>query len=95
MPGPRGNGVAARPTVLLYTRDGCHLCDVARDELLALRGELPAFELQEVDIESDEALHAAYLERIPVIEVDGEFVSDLWLDPKALKRALLDSRRIP
>jgi hypothetical protein len=83
-----------RPTVLLYTRDGCHLCDAARAELLAQRGDLPPFELREVDIEGDESLHAAYLERIPVIEVDGEVVSELWLDAQALGRALA-SRRIP
>jgi hypothetical protein len=91
MPGPE----PGPPAVLLYTRQGCHLCDAAREELLALRGELPPFELREVDIEADEALHAAYLERIPVIEVDEEVVSELWLDAKALKRTLLAARRIP
>jgi hypothetical protein len=93
MPGPDRR--SSPPTVLLYTRDGCHLCDVARDELLALRGQLPPFDLREVDIEEDEAGHAAYLERIPVIEVDGDVVSELWLDAARLKRALLAARRIP
>ena len=81
--------------VVLYARDGCHLCDSAREELLAMRPDLPRFELREVDIEADEVLHAAYLERIPVIEVDGEPVSELWLDRPALERALGASRRIP
>jgi Glutaredoxin-like domain (DUF836) len=88
MPGPESEAVP-RPTVLLYTRDGCHLCEAVREELLALRGDLPRFELREVDIEGDESLHAAYLERIPVVEVDGELVSELWLDAEALKRTLL------
>ena len=88
MPGPRA-------AVVLYTRDGCHLCDEAREELLARRPELPPFELREVDIEGDEAIHAAYLERIPVIEVDGVSVSELGLDRSALERALASSRRIP
>ena len=82
------------PTVRFYTRDGCHLCEVARDELLALRAELPPFELREIDIEGDDDLHATYLERIPVIEVGGEAVCELWLDVEALRRAL-DARRIP
>jgi hypothetical protein len=94
MRGPEGEAVP-RPTVLLYTRDGCHLCEAAREELLALRGDLPPFELREVYIEGDESLHAAYLERIPVVEVDGELVSELWLDADALKQTLLAARRIP
>jgi glutaredoxin len=80
-------------TVLtLYTRPGCHLCDEAREAVLARRDELPPFDLQEVDIEADEALHARYLERIPVFELDGQVVSELHLDLARL-RARLDTVR--
>jgi glutaredoxin len=70
--------------VTLYSRPGCHLCDEARAELERLDG----FELREVDIESAEELMRAYLERIPVVEVDGEVVSELVFDPDAFERAL-------
>ena len=76
------------PTILLYSRDGCHLCEKVRGEILALRGELPPFELRDVDIEADERLHAALLERIPVLEVEGEVVCEVGLDRPALERAL-------
>ena len=66
--------------VILYSRPGCHLCDVARAVIAALQGELPPFELREVNIDEDDELHARYLERIPVVEVDGEVVSELVLD---------------
>ena len=66
-------------TVTLYGRPGCHLCDEARAELQALRADA-AFELEEVDIEGDPALHARYLERIPVIALDGEELSDFFVD---------------
>ncbi len=56
----------------------------ARATILALRPELPPFELREVDIEGDDELHARYLERIPVVEVDGEVVSELGLEPHRL-----------
>jgi hypothetical protein len=79
------SGVAA---VTLYGRPGCHLCDVAREEILAVAQEFPELELQEVDIEGDDALFARYLERIPVIEVDGEIVSELELDRDELVSAL-------
>jgi len=78
------------PEVLLYGREGCHLCEEAREALLAMRGSPAAFELREVDIDSDDALLAAYLERIPVVEAGGEVVSELVLDRDAV-RAKLDT----
>jgi glutaredoxin len=74
-------------TVTLYTRPGCHLCDDARAALQALRTR-HEFEIREVDIETDDALHAAYLERIPVICLDGEHVSDYFLDEPTLTARL-------
>jgi hypothetical protein len=76
--------------VTLYTRPGCHLCDEVRDAILALGPELPPFELSEVNIERDHVLFARYLERIPVVVVDGEVVSELELD-RDLLRVRLDT----
>jgi hypothetical protein len=42
------------------------------------------FELREVDIESDDELLRSHLERIPVVVVDGEVVSELVLDRDSL-----------
>ena len=71
--------------VTLYTRPGCHLCEEARAAIEALRGEPPAFELREIDIEADDRLLARMLERIPVVEVDGEIVSELVFEPDRLR----------
>jgi glutaredoxin len=76
--------------VTLYARPDCHLCDQARARLEALRAEGLAFELHEIDIDSDDRLLARYLERIPVVMLDGEIVSELGLDPGGL-RARLDT----
>jgi glutaredoxin len=70
-------------TVTLYGRAGCHLCDDARAALLRVRLDRP-FELREIDIESDAALHARYLERIPVIALDGEELFDHFVDEAQL-----------
>jgi glutaredoxin len=77
-------------TVTLYVRPDCHLCDEARDRLLELRSARARFDLREVDIESDEGLMARYLERIPVVVIDGEVVSELELDLEGV-RARLDT----
>jgi len=76
-------------TVTLYTRPGCHLCDEARAALERVRRQAP-FTLDEIDIETDDALHRAYLERIPVIDLDGEHLFDYFVDEAALT-ALLHS----
>ena len=71
----------------LYGRPGCHLCDEARAVLERIRVERP-FRLEEIDIESDDALLRLYLERIPVIALDGEELFDHFVEEEALRRKL-------
>ena len=75
---------------MLYARPDCHLCDEARAGLERLRSDGLEFELEEVDIDTDDGLHARFLERIPVVELDGQIVSELFLDRDGL-RARLDT----
>jgi glutaredoxin len=58
------------PTVILYTKAGCHLCDEAREHLEDLAASY-AFTLDEIDIRRDDALFERYRYRIPVVTVDG------------------------
>jgi glutaredoxin len=74
-------------TVTLYAREGCHLCDDARAVLERVRASHP-FRLDEVDIEADDALHARFLERIPVVALDGEELFEYFVDEEALRRTL-------
>jgi glutaredoxin len=74
-------------TVTLYGRPGCHLCDDARAALQRIRRTHP-FHLEEVDIEADDALFKRYLERIPVVAIDGEELFELFVDEQALARTL-------
>ncbi|HEY4280020.1 MAG TPA: glutaredoxin family protein [Conexibacter sp.] len=73
--------------VVLYSRPGCHLCDDARAIIEQVRAEQP-FALQERDIEQDDALHRAYLERIPVVTLDGAEAFELFVDADELRRML-------
>jgi glutaredoxin len=79
--------VSAAPTVTLYGRPGCHLCDEARAALERVRAQIP-FEVHSVNIEEDDALFRAYLERIPVVAVDGEEVYDYRVDEADLRARL-------
>ena len=78
------------PLVRLYARPECHLCDEARAKLEELRSDGVDFELDEVNIETDDGLHARFLERIPVIELEGQILSELCLDADGL-RARIDT----
>ena len=73
--------------VTLYGRPGCHLCDEARAVLLRVRADLP-FTLHEVDIERDDELFKRYLERIPVVCLNGEELFEFEVDEATLRRRL-------
>jgi len=75
--------------VVLFSRPGCHLCDVARDTLLEAHARTP-FALEEVDIERDDELELEYGIRIPVVEVDGEERFETTVDPQELAELLED-----
>ena len=71
--------------IVLYSRPGCHLCDVAR-EVLAAERECTPFELEEISIEGDDALELEYQIRIPVVEIDGREVFEVEVDAAELSR---------
>jgi len=77
--------------VTVYSRPQCHLCEQAVGVLEGLRAELD-FELQQRDITTDEALHRAYFERVPVVLLDGDELCEYFVDEAAL-RERLESRR--
>ena len=77
--------------VVLYSRPGCGLCDRAREVLEAARART-AFVLEEVDVESDDALELEYGVRIPVVTVDGVERFEVEVDPAQLAALLRDGR---
>jgi glutaredoxin len=74
-------------TLVMYGRPDCHLCDDARAVLQRIGAPFT-----EIDIESDDELFKRYLERIPVIALDGEELYDFFVDEDDLQRRL---RRVP
>ncbi len=82
---------APLPTVTLYGRPGCHLCDDARAALERVRARVP-FALEERDITADDELHRAYLVRIPVVCLDGEELFEYHVDEAVLAQRLQRAR---
>jgi glutaredoxin len=73
--------------ITLYGKPGCHLCEDARAVVRrAVEGRDVAVE--EVDVTLDPALFAAYGERIPVVDVDGEQAFEYLVDQGDLEKLL-------
>jgi len=73
--------------VVLYGRPGCHLCDDALAVVERVLTRVP-FALEQVNIESDDALMMRYLERIPVVMIDDHEMFELFVDEQAFEAAL-------
>ena len=87
-PGVSGSSAHA---ITVYSKPDCHLCVDAMAILERVQPEF-GFELSEVDITSDERLHRAYFERIPVVLLDGEELCEYFVEESVL-RERLESRR--
>jgi thiol-disulfide isomerase/thioredoxin len=73
--------------ITVYSREGCHLCDDALGVLRPLAAEF-AVPVEVVDIEADDDLHRRFLERIPVVSLDGDELYDFFVDEEDLRSRL-------
>jgi glutaredoxin len=73
--------------VILYTRRGCHLCELAL-RLLEKQGLAPSC----VDIDGDPALREKFDTCIPVVEIDGRIRFRGAVHPVLLQRIICHQR---
>lgn len=73
--------------VVVYSRKGCHLCEVVKDTLAEFedKGE---FQWREVDIDLDPALRQAYNDQVPVVFIDGRKAFKYHMDGQQFLRTL-------
>src|ERR1700691_1559140 len=79
MPDPR--------TVVVYSRKGCHLCEVVKESLskLSRRG---GFTWQDIDVDSDSDLRRQYNDEVPVVFIDGRKAFKYRMDEREFLRRL-------
>jgi glutaredoxin len=70
--------------VVLFTAQGCHLCERAREVL-----EAEGVDYREIDITGDPQLEASHREWLPVVEIDGERAFVYRIPVEALRRKLV------
>lgn len=76
-------------TITFYTRENCHLCDVALEAIERIRVVQP-FELVVVDLDREASAEkkSAYDWDIPVVEIDGRKLMKHRIDEARLTRLL-------
>jgi glutaredoxin len=73
--------------VLVYTRKGCHLCEIVKESIvkLARRG---GFVWREVDVDTDEQLRRQFNDEVPVVFIDGRKAFKYRMDEREFLRKL-------
>ena len=79
------------PTVTLYVKEGCHLCEDARQMLAGLRSRYP-HRLDVIDIASDPTLYRRYWDQVPVLAT-AESEQPAPLTPAIVERTLAELAR--
>ena len=82
---------AAPPTLVIYSRRECHLCDVAKATATALQERID-FHIEVHDVDDDPAWAEAYGNEVPVGFVGERKVFKYRVDPGTLEKALLSGR---
>ena len=74
-------------SLVLYMRQGCHLCDVFVEELRVYSQSL-FDKVQVVDIDDSEAHYQAYNDKVPVLYFGETEVCRYFFDPARIKSCL-------
>jgi glutaredoxin len=73
--------------VVVYSRKGCHLCEIVKETLnkLERRG---GFHWREIDVDSDDELRRQFTDEVPVVFIDGRKAFKYRLDEREFLRKL-------
>ena len=78
--------------ITIFSRHGCHLCDVALDVLTSMQDELN-FDIEKIYIDGSIELEKLYGEQVPVIHIDGAHHDFFKVDPERFRSSLEKHRR--
>lgn len=76
-----------RRQVVVYSRKGCHLCEIVKETLSKLerRG---GFTWREVDVDADDRLRHQFTDEVPVVFIDGHKAFKYRMDEREFLRKL-------
>jgi glutaredoxin len=73
--------------VVLYSRRGCHLCEIVKESLSKLARQAQ-FSWQEVDVDSEESLRRQFTDEVPVVFINGKKAFKYRMDERDFLRKL-------
>lgn len=73
--------------VVLYSRKGCHLCEIVKESLGKLSRQA-RFTWQEIDVDSDDALRRQFTDEVPVVFINGKKAFKYRMDEQDFLRKL-------
>lgn len=73
--------------VVVYSRKGCHLCEIVKETLVKLQRR-GGFQWREIDVDSNEDLRRQFTDEVPVVFIDGHKAFKYRMDEREFLRKL-------
>jgi glutaredoxin len=80
-------GSAEAREVIVYSRKGCHLCEIVKETLVKLQRQ-GGYTWREVDVDSDEQLRRQFTDEVPVVFINGRKAFKYRMDEREFLRKL-------
>ena len=74
--------------VVVYSRKGCHLCEIVKETLAKLQRR-GGFIWQDIDVDSDDQLRRQFTDEVPVVFIDGRKAFKYRMDEREFLRRLV------
>ena len=71
--------------VVVYSRKGCHLCEIVKESLAKLH-KRGGFTWREIDVDADESLRRQFSDEVPVVFIDGRKAFKYRMDEREFLR---------
>jgi glutaredoxin len=73
--------------VIVYSRKGCHLCEIVKESLAKLQRQ-GGYTWREIDVDSDDDLRRQFTDEVPVVFIDGRKAFKYRMDEREFLRKL-------
>ncbi len=73
--------------VIVYSRKGCHLCEIVKESLVKLH-KRGGFQWRDVDVDTDPELRRQYNDQVPVVFINGRKAFKYRMDEQEFLRRL-------
>jgi glutaredoxin len=79
--------MTASREVLVYSRKGCHLCEIVKESIVKLH-KRGGFTWREIDVDSDAEIRRLYTDEVPVVFINGRKAFKYRMDEQEFLRKL-------